>query len=139
MCATYDYKSQFHLRLDFSKLRPEQRHISEKLDSFLKRLMPVFVHEYVKLCKDNDLPCGNELTLLVTSAYRTVDDNNACGGAKNSAHLFGLALDVATPTNAIKVALVRSLLKSKCVRIGIAKTYVHFDVDAQKPLAIWTY
>lgn len=83
-------------------------------------------------------------TIIVTSGKRAGLENDALvklGTAKpNSAHLTGLAVDVAAPTSGDRFRLVLSALLSGVTRIGIGTTFVHLDVDTSKPQKVlWLY
>lgn len=65
--------------------------------------------------------------LVITSAYRTFDTNNATeGAAYNSMHLYGMAVDLKYPGLPIKylAVLFRSFGASG---IGIYSTFLHID------------
>lgn len=84
--------------------------------------------------------------LYVTSGVRSPQRNDMVGGSKNSSHLKGLACDIST--NSIgesmsprhRYLIVRALIDAGVKRIGIAKTFIHFDIDQEKIQdVIWTY
>lgn len=51
---------------------------------------------------------GKLRPLTVLSAYRTPEHNKAVGGAKDSMHLYGLALDIRVPAGATHEQLVEA-------------------------------
>lgn len=55
----------------------------------------------------------------------------------DSAHIKGLAVDISAKLN--KQIILKSLRKAGFKRIGIAKTFIHVDVDMDKPQKEWTY
>lgn len=84
--------------------------------------------------------------LYVTSGVRSPEVNDMVGGSKNSSHLKGLACDISTnkvgevmsPRH--RYLIVRALIDAGVKRIGIAKTFIHFDIDPDKIQdVIWTY
>ena len=80
----------------------------------------------------------------ITSGYRIEADIERLRKAgykvsKNSSHLKGLAADIACSTE-IRYNMLESLLKVGFNRIGIADTFIHVDIDPDKPpFIIWTY
>ena len=80
----------------------------------------------------------------ITSGYRIEADIERLRKAgykvsKNSSHLKGLAADIAC-NNEIRYNMLDSLLKAGFNRIGIADTFIHVDIDPDKPpFVIWTY
>jgi len=78
--------------------------------------------------------------IKINSGFRTEEHNIKVGGTQNSSHLKGLAADLACTTSADRWDLLDSLLKAGFNRIGIAKTFIHVDIDEDKPpFLIWTY
>lgn len=78
--------------------------------------------------------------LKITSAYRTFERNLKVGGAPNSAHLKGMAVDIACSSSDLRYAIVRACIKLGISRIGIAKTFIHIDTDTTLPQnVIWLY
>ncbi len=76
----------------------------------------------------------------ITSGYRCAEHNAAVGGVKDSAHVYGFAVDIAALSSPARYAVVRALLMLGARRVGIADTFVHVDVDDAKPdRVMWTY
>lgn len=66
----------------------------------------------------------------ITSGFRTPEQNKAAGGEANSAHLRGLAADIAC-TNTTKQAILRGLLTCGVpVFIEDATAHIHVDIDS---------
>lgn len=77
--------------------------------------------------------------MQVTSGLRCKNWNSKVGGSDHSAHLSGKAVDIATNSSRSRYNLVRIMLKF-FKRIGIAKSFIHVDVDYMKTNpVIWTY
>ena len=83
--------------------------------------------------------------IKITSGYRTQaynEDLKARGykASKNSSHLKGLAVDIHCNNSKDRFELVDILLDVGFNRIGIANTFIHVDIDKDKPShLIWTY
>ena len=76
--------------------------------------------------------------VIVTSGYRSVDYNKRIGGAKNSMHIKGMAVDISvTNVHIIKVAsfLLYNILKYPWTRMAISihQNYLHVD---EKPIKV---
>lgn len=90
--------------------------------------------------------CGR--ALLVTDDYRTAEENEEIGGASNSAHLRGLAVDVQTIpwTARAKFDLVATISRMMNERqlskvgLGIYDDHIHIDLeDPELPRpALWS-
>lgn len=87
-----------------------------------------------------------EKPVYITSGVRSPETNARVGGSQNSSHLKGLAVDISTNNkgrempNRDRYVIIRELLDLGVTRIGIAKTFIHFDIDPKKAQhVIWTY
>ena len=99
--------------------------------------------------------------LTMTSAIRCEAHNRKVGGAPESSHRKGEAVDL-KPMDGdmpgfIAAAILAELVKLgsmemetalECMaalrerghlRIGVGKTFLHLDTDTDKPAAVWTY
>lgn len=75
--------------------------------------------------------------LLITSAYRTPEHNEAVGGADYSYHLEGRAVDIRIP-NGYSVDEFADLGKQVGFRgIGRYKNFCHFDVRNSDRVVEW--
>lgn len=90
----------------------------------------------------------NELgiALYVSSGTRSPRMNELVGGSPNSSHIKGLACDITTQRGGVllpashRFIIVKTLLRHDVRRIGIAGTFIHFDIDEEKPQdIIWVY
>ena len=78
--------------------------------------------------------------IYVNSGYRTEAHNEKVGGKPASSHLKGLAVDIACSESRERFNLIQLFLKYGISRIGIAKNFIHIDIDNDKaPNVIWTY
>jgi len=78
--------------------------------------------------------------IKINSGYRTVARNKKIGGVAGSSHLKGLAVDISCPNSVDRFKLLNLLLEAGFNRIGIAKTFIHVDIDKNKSQdVIWGY
>jgi zinc D-Ala-D-Ala carboxypeptidase len=77
---------------------------------------------------------------VINSGIRSVERNAQVGGAPESAHLSGHAVDIHCPTSRQRFLIVQALIEVGFRRIGIGNTFVHADTDPDKAQdVIWTY
>jgi len=79
--------------------------------------------------------------IQVTSGVRCKSHNRAIGGSDSSSHLTtnATAVDIACTGSRNRYEILRKavLIFNRC---GIAKTFIHLDVDAGKPSGVvWLY
>jgi len=78
--------------------------------------------------------------ISINSGYRTIRHNAKVGGKSKSSHLKGLAVDIACSTSRDRYNLLEALKSVGFNRIGIAKSFIHVDLDFDKTQnVIWTY
>ncbi len=72
------------------------------------------------------------IPFVITSGFRTAEQNKAVGGVPNSAHLKGLAADILADTNLKRFAVLRGILATNtpCF-IEIAQKHIHIDIDSE--------
>ena len=76
----------------------------------------------------------------ITSGYRCPAHNRAVGGVAGSAHAKGQAVDIACINSRDRAEILLGLISQGVTRIGIAKDFIHADVDPDKPeSAVWVY
>jgi zinc D-Ala-D-Ala carboxypeptidase len=75
----------------------------------------------------------------ISSGFRCVKHNESVHGVVGSAHTLGLAIDIVCDDSSFRCKLVSMAIKLGIKRIGIAKTFVHIDIDSSKSLAMWLY
>jgi uncharacterized protein YcbK (DUF882 family) len=78
----------------------------------------------------------------ITSGARCKKHNAKVGGSDTSSHLLGLAVDIAVANSWERYHIVRTVMQdwAEPVRIGVAKTFIHIDIDKNKPQEVlWTY
>lgn len=79
-------------------------------------------------------------SMAINSGYRTIEHNAKVGGKPESSHLKGLAVDIACNNSTDRFKLADILREVGFKRIGIAKTFIHADIDKDKAQnVLWTY
>ena len=92
--------------------------------------------------KLDDLRTLTARPLIITSGYRSPEHNTKVGGKNNSAHLRGLAVDLATDglQDAIRFAIVAARNGWPRIGIDLKGRLMHLDVDSTLPTpATWFY
>ena len=80
------------------------------------------------------------IPFFVKSGYRCKPHNTKIGGALTSAHLKGLAADIATKSSTARMQIIAGLIYAGFTRIGIAQLFVHVDMDTEKVHNVmWLY
>ena len=78
--------------------------------------------------------------IKINSGYRTVARNKKIDGVADSSHLKGLAADISCSNSVDRFKLLNLLLEVGFNRIGIAKSFIHVDIDKNKSQnVIWGY
>jgi uncharacterized protein YcbK (DUF882 family) len=76
----------------------------------------------------------------INSGYRTKAHNKKVKGSPNSSHMKGLAADIHCADNKSRFTILTSLIAAGFNRIGIAKTFIHVDLDTNKDTGVnWLY
>ena len=81
----------------------------------------------------------------INSGYRTESHNAKVGGkpktntSKGSSHMYGLAADIGCTDSSTRSKIIAALVTVGFRRVGIANTFLHVDMDNDKPNAIWLY
>ena len=96
------------------------------------------MHKGMLLALDNARELA-DTPFNINSGYRTVKHNKAEGGKYDSSHLIGWAVDISCKTSVNREKIIRGLILAGFKRIGIAKTFIHADMDPDKPDCIWLY
>ncbi len=78
--------------------------------------------------------------IYINSGCRCQKHNKDEGGKDNSAHLTGKGVDIECSNSVHRFKLLVAALTVGFERIGLAKTFIHLDVDETKPpLVAWLY
>ena len=86
-----------------------------------------------------------QIPFKITSGFRTPEYNidlkkRGYAVAKNSAHMKGLAADIAVTSSANRLIILESLLFVGFRRIGIGKGFIHVDLSKTKAQdVVWVY
>jgi len=76
----------------------------------------------------------------INSGFRTLEHNKKVGGKKGSSHLKGLACDIHCIDSRSRFKIINALISVGFTRIGIAKSFIHCDVDVDKASqVVWIY
>jgi len=94
-----------------------------------------------KFLEKLDYARGNAgIPFKINSGYRSEEWNRTVGGRVGSSHLLGLAADIACKGSRDRALIIRALLEVGITRIGIARTFIHCDVDKRKDQDVfWLY
>ena len=77
--------------------------------------------------------------IVITSGYRTPDQNASAGGVQDSAHTSGLAVDIRCPNDQYGKQVAFGLGQAGFQRAGFYDKHIHVDIDLSKPFpARWT-
>jgi uncharacterized protein YcbK (DUF882 family) len=81
-----------------------------------------------------------DIPFKIISGYRCREHNTSVGGKPNSAHIQGLAADIACYNSRNRYNIIISLMSSGFSRIGIHKSFIHADLSQSLPNPnIWLY
>ena len=73
------------------------------------------------------------IPFIVSSGYRTQEENIRVGGSSNSAHLRGRAVDIAAESSTVKYQILKASLLFFIPRLGIYEKHIHIDIDLSLP------
>ena len=73
------------------------------------------------------------VSFKLNSAYRCQSYNKKVGGVKDSAHTKGLAVEIAAPDDCTRFSIVSALLEVGFKRVLLYDTFIHCDIDLDKP------
>lgn len=80
------------------------------------------------------------IPFVVTSAYRPSEWDVEKGRSGNGAHTRGLAVDIRCRNSFERWLIVMAAIAVGFPRIGVAKGFVHLDIDTSLPNPVlWTY
>jgi len=77
---------------------------------------------------------------VINSGCRCEKHNKAVGGKETSSHLKGFAVDIKAITSIQRSRILHGLVLAGFTRIGIAKSFIHADMDVDKAQDVcWLY
>jgi len=79
------------------------------------------------------------IPFVINSAYRSPEHNAKVGGKPTSSHLKGLAVDIKAKDSTTRGIILDALRMVGFNRIGIAKSFIHVDLDLEKSKSTWLY
>ncbi|MCG6552265.1 MAG: D-Ala-D-Ala carboxypeptidase family metallohydrolase [Candidatus Magnetominusculus sp. LBB02] len=81
-----------------------------------------------------------DIALKITSGSRCKAHNAAVGGKADSAHLDGLAADIAIANSNERFLIAKAAIANGIKRLGVGTALIHLDIDKIKPQeALWLY
>ena len=122
-------------------------------DEMWRKLKPLFVpSEFDNLCLGSSNKMDPVLMVMlhrarkmagvafpISSAFRDPDHNAAAGGADNSAHTQGKAVDIRCHDSRTRFLMKKALYGAGFRRIGQYDRHIHVDVDDSLPQDVeWT-
>ena len=67
----------------------------------------------------------------IKSGCRCETHNKKEGGKPNSSHVRGLGADIACYDSVMRFKIIKAAIELGFTRIGIARTFIHLDIDSQ--------
>ena len=81
-----------------------------------------------------------KVPFTITSGFRCKEHNKEVGGKDESSHTKGLAVDISATDSRQRYAILNALIAVGFDRVGIAKNFIHADIDTSKVSeVIWMY
>jgi len=78
--------------------------------------------------------------VIIVSGCRCEKHNKDEGGKPGSAHLTGLAVDIKCLYSRDRWVIIKHAIDCGFNRIGVARTFIHLDVDVSKDNdVVWLY
>ena len=83
--------------------------------------------------------------MVVSSGFRTIQYNRSLielgyPASPNSSHLLGWAVDLVVPDSSRRFLMLEALLDAGFHRIGLGQSFIHVDLDPNKPSnVLWVY
>lgn len=74
-----------------------------------------------------------KIPFVITSACRCEEQNKKVGGKEKSAHLRGLAVDIACQRSTDRFLMVQCLMIAGFSRIEVAPRHIHVDMMPEAP------
>ncbi len=82
----------------------------------------------------------SQTAYIITSGYRSPEQNKKAGGVSSSSHLIGWAADIQAKDSRTRHRILKGLIEAGFNRIGISGAgFIHVDADPAKNEAVWLY
>lgn len=81
--------------------------------------------------------CG--FPFVITSGYRTEEENKLVGGVAGSAHVHKMAVDIACTDSRKRIKIVGEAYAMGFIGVGIDEKFLHLDIDTSNSRRIWLY
>ena len=82
----------------------------------------------------------SNIPLVINSWCRCEEHNKESNGVDSSSHVDGWAVDIRCNWSRNKFKILKAAMQVGFTRIGVAKTFIHLDMDPSKPPEVtWTY
>ncbi len=117
--------------------------LPDLVDDFIRHCSSGVNEGHLVMTKEEPLLFALRLTQVLqdrvnytfTSFYRTQNENLRIGGAKNSQHLFGNAVDVSTDLSSSRLVILKNALSDfSGISVGLSKSHLHFDFRKGQPI-----
>ena len=79
------------------------------------------------------------VAFVINSAYRCSVQNERVGGSDTSSHLNGSAVDIRATEGVTRFKVLKACIEAGFERIGVAKGFIHVDVDDKPQPVTWLY
>lgn len=138
----YDDKKRVSVKTDLGLLyftREELRQVTHVNPGDSLETPEVYYSPALLVALDNTRHLAG-LPIILTSGFRCPSYNKKVGGSRTSAHMSGLAMDIACSDPEHRFLYIRAALAAGFTRIGIGHTFLHLDIDTTKTQnCIWHY
>jgi len=90
--------------------------------------------EKLQEARDWSNELGAPIYYSINSGFRCPTHNEDVGGTEDSAHLDGLAADIAIRSDHYRMCILYGVIKAGFTRIGSYSTFIHVDIRDTDPI-----